>query len=92
MNIAPKILIVEDDRTIHRLLARLLEHSGYTVVSAFTLKEAERLFYEHPDLSLISWDGRVPEVEGARIDLDAEPTLQLVRKIRQLFPGPMIAA
>ena len=57
------ILIVEDEKTIARVLAVYLKHEGYEVAQAFGGKEGLDLFTQHqPDLVLL--DVMLPEMDG----------------------------
>lgn len=58
-----KILIVEDDLKIQKLLIDYISASGYTPLAASTGNEAIRLFNsENPDFALL--DVMLPEVDG----------------------------
>lgn len=43
----PRILIVDDDAELQGLLVRLLSHEGWTVDSALTVQDGERLLAQH---------------------------------------------
>lgn len=59
----PKILVVDDEDDIRRLLARVLVQKGYQVVEASKGMEALELVREHmPDVILL--DAMLPEVHG----------------------------
>ncbi|TVT28127.1 response regulator transcription factor [Salinicoccus cyprini] len=67
-----KILIVEDDEKIARVIQLELEHEGYEVAIAYTGKSAlER--YEDKPYDLILLDVMIPELNG----------LEVLRRIRQ---------
>jgi two-component system, cell cycle response regulator len=59
-----KILVADDDAVSRRLMARVLEQSGYEVMTAENGREAvEALMGEHrPRLALIDW--MMPELDG----------------------------
>lgn len=58
-----KILIVEDDLKIQKLLIDYISASGYTAIAASAGNEAIKLFNsENPDLALL--DVMLPEVDG----------------------------
>ena len=60
---APKVLLVDDDRLIHRLYQPHLERAGYQMLSAFDGSEAvEVALREQPQL--IVMDIMMPEVDG----------------------------
>lgn len=67
-----KILIVEDDEKIARVIQLELEFEGYEVDIAYTGKEALEK-YEKSDFSLILLDVMIPELNG----------LEVLRRIRQ---------
>lgn len=57
------ILVVEDEKTISRVLAVYLQHAGYHVVQAYDGDQALRLFEENsPNLVLL--DVMLPERDG----------------------------
>lgn len=63
------ILILEDDQNLNRGISLKLRREGYDVLSAFTVRDARRLFDEHqPDL-IIS-DITLPD--GSGLDFCAE--------------------
>lgn len=74
-----RILIVEDDTEINRLLCRLLEQGGYTPVPALDgLQALQALEHGHVDLILL--DLMLPGVNGE----------QLLTEIRQSSDVPVI--
>jgi hypothetical protein len=78
-----KVLIVEDSRGWQSDYARQL-NGRVQILAALTIKEAEELFAANPDINAIVMDACVPG--------DSPTTPPLVRKIRETFAGPMIAA
>lgn len=64
--IASKILIVEDDRDIHELLASSLQKEGYDTLSAYDGKEAIRLIRE-TRVQLLLLDLMLPEIDGYEV-------------------------
>ncbi|AOZ91178.1 response regulator transcription factor [Paenibacillus crassostreae] len=74
-----KVLVVEDDEDINRLLCRILTDEGITTVSAFSGSEASlRLSLEEYQLVLI--DLMLPGIPGET----------LIAKIREQFTIPII--
>src|SRR5581483_1038356 len=60
------ILVVDDDRSILRLLGRLLEREGFQVLTAHDGEEALTLAEEHhPDLVLS--DVSMPKLDGVQL-------------------------
>lgn len=67
-----KILIADDDATLHEMYAERLKAEGYQVVSAYDGEEALEKFYsEKPDLILL--DIMMPKING----------IDVMRKIRE---------
>lgn len=61
-----KILIADDDRTIHISFTKFLTEQGYEVLHAYDGKEAMALAQEHlPDLMLL--DLTMPELDGRTV-------------------------
>jgi len=75
-----RILIVDDDENIRKVLATILEDEGYHVESVDTAKKAigrtRRKFY---NLALI--DIRLPDMEGTRLLTKVRDTTPKMRKI-----------
>jgi len=75
-----RILIIDDDENIRKVLATILEEEGYTVETAETAKIAiektRRKFY---NLALI--DIRLPDMEGIELLTRIKPTTPKMRKI-----------
>lgn len=68
---APKILVVEDEPSIHELISINLEMAGYRVIGAESAEQASTLIQnELPDLALLDW--MLPGVSG----------IDLARKLR----------
>ncbi len=74
-----KILIVEDEENLNRILQDYLRHNGYDTLSAFTGNEGLRLWrHETPDLILL--DLNLPDMDG----------LDLLREVRKKDQLPVI--
>lgn len=74
-----RILIIEDEKNLNKILQDYLRHNGFEVVSAFTGKEALFLWQrEDPDLILL--DLNLPDMDG----------LDLLREIRKTHQIPVI--
>ena len=75
-----RILVVDDDENIRKVLTKILEDEGYTVESVGTAKEAieitKRKFY---NLALI--DIRLPDMEGVKLLTKIRDTTPKMRKI-----------
>jgi DNA-binding response OmpR family regulator len=74
-----KLLVVEDDEDINRILRRFLERDGYDVIGAFSGTEAE-LRMEADTFDLILLDLMLPGITGE----------QLIPKIREKYVTPII--
>ena len=61
-----KILVVEDDGDIHRLLVRILKKGGYETLSAYSGTEA-RLLLEREEPMLILFDLMLPGISGEEV-------------------------
>jgi two-component system NtrC family response regulator len=75
-----RIIIIDDDESIRKILATILEEEGYEVDTASTGKEAlqktnERVY----NLALI--DMRLPDIEGIDLLLKIKDTTPRMRKI-----------
>lgn len=76
---AKRILVVEDDRKIARIIELQLKHGGYDVQMTYDGMEAENLF-EVNSYDLILLDIMLPKING----------LELCRRIRGKFHVPII--
>jgi DNA-binding NtrC family response regulator len=75
-----RILVVDDDENIRKVLVAILEDEGYTVESVGTAKEAiRRTRKEFYNLALI--DIRLPDMEGTRLLGKIKETTPRMRKI-----------
>lgn len=76
---APRILIVDDDRDLLHLLEMNLQQNGYDVLVAATGEAGLQLFEAHkPDLVML--DIALPETDG----------LEICRRIRQMSNIPIL--
>lgn len=76
---SPKVLLIDDDRSLLRLLGRYLESSGYTVVVAENgLQGLRKLYSERPDLVVL--DVMMPHMDG----------WETLRRIREMTDVPVI--
>lgn len=72
----PRILLVEDDRYLRRLLARVLHFEGYAVVTARDGVEALKILHEQR-VSLVMTDLCMPGMDGG----------ELIRQLEHQYPG-----
>jgi two-component system alkaline phosphatase synthesis response regulator PhoP len=77
--VAPKILVVDDEQKMVKLVRAYLEGAGYKVVTAFDGQQALTLFrHEQPDLIVL--DLMLPEIDG----------LDVARAVRRTAETPII--
>ncbi len=75
-----RIIIIDDDESIRKILSTILEEEGYTVDTANTGKEGVRKTNENCyNLALI--DMKLPDIEGIDLLLKIEDTTPRMRKI-----------
>ena len=75
-----KILVVDDESRMRKLVRDFLERSGYAVVEAGDGMEAMDIFYEQNDIALIILDVMMPKMDG----------LQVCREVRMHSKVPII--
>ena len=63
----PKILIVEDDQTISKLIAASLSISGYESIPCFDGEEAIHIIKNDPRIDLILLDIMLPKMDGFQV-------------------------
>lgn len=75
-----RILVVDDDESIRKVLRTILEEEGYSVDTAASGKEAIRKSYKKfYNLALI--DIRLPDMEGTKLLKRIKETIPKMRKI-----------
>lgn len=76
----PRILIVDDDESIRKVLVAVLEENEYVVDSAKDGKEAiEKTSRDFYNLALV--DIRLPDIEGTKLIAKMKETTPRMRKI-----------
>ena len=75
-----KILVVDDEMRLRKLVKDFLRKSGYEVLEAADGEEALDLFYEDKSISLIICDIMMPKING----------YEVVKEIRQTSDLPII--
>lgn len=75
-----KILVVDDESRMRKLVRDFLEREGYTVLEAGDGMDAMRIFYEEKDIALIILDVMMPRMDG----------WQTCREIRESSQVPII--
>ncbi|MCF2683014.1 response regulator transcription factor [Faecalicatena contorta] len=75
-----KILVVDDESRMRKLVRDFLEREGYTVLEAGDGMDAMKIFYEEKDIALIILDVMMPRMDG----------WQTCREIRESSQVPII--
>lgn len=75
-----KILVVDDEIRMRKLVHDFLVKSGYSVIEAQDGMEALDIFYEQPDIDLIICDVMMPKLDG----------WQVLKEIREKSKVPFI--
>ena len=75
-----KILVVDDESRMRKLVKDFLVKAGYDVIEAGDGEQAVDTFYAQKDIALIILDVMMPGLDG----------FELVRQIRPDFDGPII--
>ena len=75
-----KILVVDDESRMRKLVKDFLTKSGYFVLEASDGSEAMDIFYEHKDLALVILDVMMPGMDG----------WEVCKEIRQSSKLPII--
>ena len=75
-----KILVVDDEARMRKLVRDFLEREGFQVLEAGDGAEAMDLFYEEKEISLVILDVMMPKMDG----------WQTLREIRQSSQVPVI--
>ena len=62
-----KILVVDDESRMRKLVKDFLVREGYTVLEAGDGMEAMDVFYENKDIALIILDVMMPKMDGWQV-------------------------
>lgn len=73
---AAMVLVIDDEENLRKLLARVIELEGYTVVQAGTAKEGLK-YLQRENFQVVVTDVRLPDGNG----------VELTTKIRETSPG-----
>src|SRR5580658_3000962 len=79
---SPKVLVVDDEPEVRKLVAAMLVRNGYRVISADSGENAIRLFKNNPDTDLLLTDVVAPGMSGPMI---ADQIAALKPDIKVLF-------
>jgi two-component system cell cycle sensor histidine kinase/response regulator CckA len=72
------ILIVDDESSVRRLVARILQSRGFSFLEAQNGLEAVQLYGSyHSDIALVITDAQMPVMDG----------LEAIDRMRELSPG-----
>jgi two-component system response regulator ResD len=75
--VASKILIVDDEDRMRRLVGDFLKKQGYAVTEAADGREALDLFMAQSDIDLIILDVMMPEYDGWAVCREIRKTSQV---------------
>ena len=70
---APKILVVDDESRMRKLVKDFLEKKNFHVLEAGDGEEAMDIFYEEKDIALLILDVMMPKMDG----------MEVLRRLRQ---------
>ena len=73
------VLVVDDDRGVRRLTARMLRAEGYRVLEAASGAEALQLLESEPDIRLVVTDIVMPEMHGLELADKAQARMPELR-------------
>jgi two-component system NtrC family response regulator len=71
----PTILIIDDEKKLCSLLARIIELEGFNVLQAYTAKDGLKLLVSY-DVQVVISDVKLPDING----------IELVKQIKQIKP------
>ena len=74
---APKILIVDDESRMRKLVRDFLEKKNFQVLEAGDGEEAMDIFYEEKDIALILLDVMMPKMDGWEVCREIRKDLTL---------------
>lgn len=72
-----KILVVDDEPRIRRLICDFLKKEGYQTIEAENGKIALNIFHSNPDISLVILDVMMPELDGWSVCRDIRKNAQI---------------
>ena len=75
-----KILVVDDESRMRKLIADFLGKKGYIIIEAADGEEAVEIFFREKDISLVILDVMMPKLDG----------WQVLKEIRQYSETPVI--
>lgn len=89
---ACSVLVVDDDRGVRRLTARMLRMEGYKVLEAESGAEALRALESDPDIRLLVTDIVMPEMDGLALADRALAKLPHLRVVLMTGHAPELTA
>ena len=67
------VLVVDDEAAVQRVAQRILEHSGFTVLTASDGREAIEVYRERgQDISVVLLDMKMPHLDGEETFLELQ--------------------
>ena len=72
-----KILVVDDEARMRKLVKDFLTNKGFAVIEAVDGEEAVDVFFAQKDIALVLLDVMMPKMDG----------WEVLRTIRKVFPG-----
>jgi DNA-binding response OmpR family regulator len=75
-----RILVIEDDFMLSKMIQQMLEHEGYDVLVASDGKDAEK-FYQEGNLDLVITDVLMPEKDGLEVIVEIRSKMPQVKII-----------
>lgn len=75
-----KILVVDDESRMRKLIADFLGKKGYTIIEAADGEDAVDIFFSEKDISLVLLDVMMPKMDGWKV----------LKEIRQYSKTPVI--
>jgi len=75
-----KVLVVDDEQMVRRLIRERLEEEGFDVLTAKNGQEGLEVLINHPDLSIVFTDIKMPIMDG----------VEFIRQIRSIYPDMLV--
>lgn len=77
-----KILIIEDDEQVQKIICKMLSHSGHTIVTANNGEDGIAKMEDNPDVSIVISDLIMPRKEG----------IETIAEIKETWPHVSVIA
>ena len=82
-----KILVVDDESRMRKLVKDFLGREGYQVLEAGDGMEAMEVFYDEKDIALIILDVMMPRMDGWQVCRDEMNYRDLLWGLTNIFPS-----